>query len=74
MIISKTTVDNLVIGGGLACSMVAIGLATAGRQMTLLEKKSAASHKVCGEFLSPEAVGYLNQVKINPLDLGAAAI
>ena len=58
MIISKTTVDNLVIGGGLACSMVAIGLATAGRQMTLLEKKSAASHKVCGEFLSPEAVGY----------------
>ena len=55
---ASTTVDNLVIGGGLAGSMVAIGLATAGRQVTLLEKKSAASHKVCGEFLSPEAVGY----------------
>jgi len=68
------TVDNLVIGGGLAGSMVAIRLATAGRQVTLLEKESAANHKVCGEFLSPEAVGYLNQVKINHLDLGAEAI
>jgi flavin-dependent dehydrogenase len=68
------TVDNLVIGGGLAGSMVAIRLATAGRQVTLLEKETTANHKVCGEFLSPEAVGYLNQVKINPLDLGAAAI
>jgi flavin-dependent dehydrogenase len=71
---ASQTVDNLVIGGGLAGSMVAIRLATAGRQVTLLEKESAANHKVCGEFLSPEAVGYLNQVKINPLDLGAAAI
>jgi flavin-dependent dehydrogenase len=68
------TVDNLVIGGGLAGSMVAIWLATAGRQVTLLEKETTAHHKVCGEFLSPEAVGYLNQIKINPLDLGAATI
>ncbi len=68
------TVDNLVIGGGLAGSMVAIRLATAGRQVTLLEKESAANHKVCGEFLSPEAVQYLNQSGINPLDLGAATI
>jgi len=71
---ASQTVYNLVIGGGLAGSMVAIRLATAGRQVTLLEKESAASHKVCGEFLSPEAVVYLNQVGINPLDLGAAAI
>jgi len=71
---ASQTVDNLVIGGGLAGSMVAIRLAAAGRQVTLLEKESAAKHKVCGEFLSPEAVGYLNQVEINPLDLGAATI
>jgi flavin-dependent dehydrogenase len=74
MIISIPTVDNLVIGGGLAGSMVAIRLAAAGRQVTLLEKESAANHKVCGEFLSPEAVVYLNQIRINPLDLGAATI
>jgi flavin-dependent dehydrogenase len=71
---TSPTVDNLVIGGGLAGSMVAIRLASAGRQVTLLEKESTAHHKVCGEFLSPEAVEYLNQVGINPLDLGAATI
>jgi flavin-dependent dehydrogenase len=71
---ASTTVDNLVIGGGLAGSMVAIRLAAAGRQVTLLEKETTAHHKVCGEFLSPEAIEYLKQVGINPLDLGAATI
>src|ERR1035441_9174407 len=71
---ARPTVDNLVIGGGLAGSMVAIRLVATGRQVTLLEKESAAHHRVCGEFLSPEAVEYLNQVGINPLDLGAATI
>jgi flavin-dependent dehydrogenase len=71
---ASPTVGNLVVGGGLAGSMVAIRLAAAGRQVTLLEKESIAHHKVCGEFLSPEAVEYLNQVGINPLDLGAATI
>ena len=68
------TLDNLVIGGGLAGSMVAIRLAAAGRQVTLLEKESSAHHKVCGEFLSPEAIEYLRQVGIDPLDLGASTI
>ncbi len=72
--VASPTVDNLVIGGGLAGSMAGIRLAAAGRQVTLLEKETAAHHKVCGEFLSPEAVEYLNQVGINPLDLGAATI
>jgi flavin-dependent dehydrogenase len=71
---ASQTVDNLVIGGGLAGSMVAIRLAAAGRQVTLLEKETTAHHKVCGEFLSPEAIEYLKQVGINPLDLGAATI
>jgi flavin-dependent dehydrogenase len=67
-------VDNLVIGGGLAGSMLAIRLAAAGRSVTLLEKERAAHHKVCGEFLSPEAVEYLRQVGVEPLTLGAATI
>ena len=71
---SSATIDNLVIGGGLAGSMVAIRLGTAGRQVTLLEKESFAHQKVCGEFLSPEAVEYLRQVGIDPLHLGAATI
>jgi flavin-dependent dehydrogenase len=54
--------------------MVAIRLAAAGRKVTLLEKESSAHHKVCGEFLSREAVEYLLQVGIDPLELGAATI
>ena len=67
-------VDNLVIGGGLAGSMVAIRLATAGRSVVVLEKESSAHHKVCGEFLSREAIDYLRQVGVDPLALGAAPI
>ena len=70
----NSTIDNLVIGGGLAGSMVAIRLASAGRKVTLLEKERSAHHKVCGEFLSPEAVEYLRQAGVEPLDLGAATI
>ncbi len=66
--------ENLVIGGGLAGSMVAMRLAAAGREVVLLEKEREAHHKVCGEFLSAEAIQYLRQAGIEPLDLGAQAI
>ena len=68
------TIDHLVIGGGPAGSMVAIRLAFAGCDVMLLEKERTAHHKVCGEFLSGEAVEYLNLAGVNPLDPGAATI
>lgn len=43
---SSGAIDNLVIGGGLAGSMVATRLAAAGRNVTLLEKERAPHHKV----------------------------
>jgi menaquinone-9 beta-reductase len=64
----------LVIGGGLAGSMAGLRLAAAGREVTILERERSAHHKVCGEFLSPEAVEYLEQAGVNPLALGAQAI
>jgi len=67
-------VDNLVIGGGPAGAMVALRLASAGREVVLLEKESGLHHKVCGEFLSREAVDYLHQDGIDPLELGANVI
>jgi menaquinone-9 beta-reductase len=66
--------SHLVIGGGLAGSMVALRLAAAGRKVTLLEKERAAHHKVCGEFLSCEAVAYLRAAGVEPLHLGAETI
>jgi flavin-dependent dehydrogenase len=54
--------------------MLAIRLATAGREVVLLEKERSAHHKVCGEFLSREAIEYLRQAGIDPLALGAATI
>ncbi|MGB8029839.1 MAG: NAD(P)/FAD-dependent oxidoreductase [Terracidiphilus sp.] len=67
-------VDHLVIGGGPAGAMVALRLASAGREVVLLEKESGPHDKVCGEFLSREAVDYLHKAGINPLDLGATSI
>jgi flavin-dependent dehydrogenase len=68
------SVEHLVIGGGLAGSMLAMRVAAAGREVVLLEKERAAHDKVCGEFLSREAVHYLRQAGIEPLELGAHAI
>jgi flavin-dependent dehydrogenase len=70
----KATAENLVIGGGLAGGMAAMRLADAGRDVVLLEKEARAHHKVCGEFLSPEAVEYLRQAGVDPISLGAARI
>ena len=68
------TTEHLVIGGGLAGSMVGLRLAAAGRGVTLLERERAAHHKVCGEFLSQEAVGSLTEAGVNPIALGAESI
>jgi len=74
MLIAPSTSDHLVIGGGPAGSMAAIRLAGAGREVVLIERERAAHHKVCGEFLSREAVHYLHQLGIDPRDLGAESI
>jgi menaquinone-9 beta-reductase len=66
--------ECLVIGGGLAGAMVGLRLAASGREVTLLERERGPHHKVCGEFLSPEAVEYLRQYEVDPLALGAEAI
>lgn len=71
---TQRTIENIVIGGGLAGSMAAIRLADAGRPVTLIEKERTAHQKVCGEFLSREAANYLEQIGIEPRKLGAVPV
>lgn len=66
--------ECLVIGGGLAGSMAAFSLAAEGRKVVLVEKERDAHDKVCGEFLSPEAVQYLRSAGIDPAAMGAEPI
>ncbi|MFP5237317.1 MAG: NAD(P)/FAD-dependent oxidoreductase [Acidobacteriota bacterium] len=66
--------ECVVIGGGLAGAMAGLCLAHAGRDVLLIERERGRHAKVCGEFLSPEAVGYLRAAAVEPLELGAAAI
>jgi len=71
---ARDSAEVLIIGGGLAGSMAAMRLSAAGREVMLLEKERQAHHKVCGEFLSREAIHYLQLSGIEPLHLGAQAI
>jgi flavin-dependent dehydrogenase len=54
------TYDAIVIGGGLAGCSAALQLARRGHEVALLEKDTYPRHKLCGEFLSPEAQSSLS--------------
>ena len=68
------TTDVLVIGGGPAGVAAAIQLARGGAQVTLFEREHAPTHKVCGEFLSGEALLYLQQLGIDVCALEAVPL
>jgi flavin-dependent dehydrogenase len=66
--------EILVLGGGVAGCAASIALARAGRSVTLIERKPTPRHKVCGEFLSGEALEDLHALGINVKSLGAVPI
>lgn len=66
--------DVLIIGGGVAGSTAAIQLARAGKCVVLVEKEAAPRDKVCGEFLSQEAIQYLFKLGIDLGSIGAVPI
>jgi flavin-dependent dehydrogenase len=66
--------EAVVIGGGPAGAATAILLARARRDVTLLERETGPHDKVCGEFISHEAAGYLSALGVDLRALGAAPI
>src|SRR5437762_5763199 len=54
--------DVAVVGGGPAGSSAAIHLALQGARVVLLETRAYPHDKLCGEFLSPECAGLLDQL------------
>ena len=59
----------MIIGGGPAGAAAAIAISRAGRAITLIERHTAPTDKVCGDFLSVEAVAMVETLGV---DLSAA--
>ncbi len=66
--------DVVVLGGGVAGCATSIALAQRGRNVTLIEREITPRHKVCGEFLSGEALEDLHALGIDAASLGAMPI
>ncbi len=66
--------EVLILGGGVAGCAASIALARNGRSVTLIEREPTPRHKVCGEFLSGEALEDLHALGIDVASLGAVPI
>jgi len=66
--------EVLILGGGVAGCAASIALARKGRSVTLIEREPTPRHKVCGEFLSGEALEDLHALGIDVGSLGAVPI
>ncbi len=64
----------VVAGGGLAGAAAATALAQAGIAVTVIERDAGPADKICGEFLSAEALTYLSQLGLNVAALGGHPI
>lgn len=64
----------LVLGGGVAGAALACALAAAGRPVRLVERSTGPHDKVCGEFLSGEAIAHLRALGLDPIALGAVPL
>ncbi len=66
--------DIVIVGGGLAGLMSSLLLTKAGLNVLLIEKKKYPFHRVCGEYISNEVVGFLKRESLFPSELDPADI
>lgn len=66
--------EVFILGGGVAGCAAAIAIARKGRRVRLIEREPTPRHKVCGEFLSGEALQDLRALGIDVVSLGAVPI
>jgi flavin-dependent dehydrogenase len=64
----------LIVGGGLAGAAAGIDLARLGHAPLLIERETGPHDKICGEFLSGEAVAALAGLGVDARSLGAVPI
>jgi flavin-dependent dehydrogenase len=65
--------EVVVVGGGPAGAAVAIGLATRGRDVVLLERSPAWRWRACGVFTSPVTVRALKRIGLGDPDVASVA-
>jgi menaquinone-9 beta-reductase len=56
----------IILGGGIAGLIASVTLARKGIESIIFEKKEYPSHKVCGEYISNEALPFLKLVNLFP--------
>lgn len=66
--------DVIILGGGIAGLSSAIQLADAGLDVLVIERKSYPFHRVCGEYISNEALPFLRSIGANPDVLNPSSI
>jgi hypothetical protein len=64
----------VIIGGGPAGAAAATLLARTGHAVTLIERTATATHKVCGDFLSAEAIDAVTALGLDLRPLAPAPI
>ena len=66
--------DPLIIGAGPAGTAAAVTLGRAGGRPILIERSAGSADKVCGDFLSIDAIEWLRSLGVDPVALGGKPI